>query len=116
MAQFTVGDAAEAGRKGGQAKASARQARAAAAQLTAEEVSAGLEAMTTPDAIRRNLDTVAKWAACGRLSAGHAGAIVRACSEALRAIELGTELDQLGELRARLDALDAEKRPRPRAV
>jgi hypothetical protein len=108
MAKFTAETAGEFGRRGGSAKQAARR-------LTPAEL-ATLEAMDTPDAVRRNLERIQVWSCAGRMAAGNAGAAVRACAEALRAIELGTELGQLAALRIRLDGLDAAGKARPRGV
>ena len=107
MPEFDRERARKAGIRSGEVR------RARAGPLKPAEVDAALRPMDSPDNIRLNLERIQAWSCSGRVSAGNAGAAVRACGEALKALELRTELEGLAELRIRLDALDAErKRPR----
>ncbi len=90
--------AREAGKRSGQARR----------RLTLETVELALPALDSPEHIREAYQTVQRWACAGLVSAGAAGAAVRACDGALRLYEATLDREKLKAVEDRLAELEAQ--------
>ena len=100
--------AAEAGRRGGQARARRYST------LTVQTAERELPPMDSVENIRKRLEIVSIWASGGLLSAGVAHALVRAAQTGLRAIEAQQTGQVLDKLERRLVDLEAQAKGRTR--
>jgi len=95
-------EARERGREGGKRSGQVRR------RLTLEDVTHSLPTLDTPERIRESYQVVQRWACAGLLSAGAAGAAVRACDGALKLYEATLDRDTITALEKRIAELETE--------
>ncbi len=91
-----------------QAREAGKRSGVARRRLTLDDVERDLPRLDCPEHIRTAYETVQRWACAGMLSAGAAGAAVRACDGALRLYEATLDRDAMTEVEKRLNELEAE--------
>ena len=102
MAKFDSQTAAEAGRKGGKAKAKAR--------LSLEKVEEAFGPLETIEDAQRRLERLGVWSAAGLLAGSVAGAAVRSVEVWIRAHESQLTRDVVEELKHEVTRLKAGQR------
>jgi hypothetical protein len=90
------------------ARALGKRSGEARRRLSLDEIRQELPPLDSPQSIRANLELAQRWAIAGLLPPGTAQAVMKACGEATRLMELSVDLALIKKLERRVAELEQE--------